>query len=432
MTDISTSGFQACPQCATRIPIDPGYAAWCDNCGWNLYPRRPARTGSSFDRWYEALGHTSSQQLFERVARSASLKPDLNASRVVAFGIATLVHLSTLLFLVIGLVLFAQWPNFFLVTFGLLFITIAWSLRPRIPKAPLGTVARAKFPALHQLVDQVGRELGAPNVGEIVVNGDFNARFGLYGWRRTPTLFLGLPLLTILSPQERVALIAHELAHGVNGDPTRGLVVGSALQSLIEWQHLLRPDLNAPSNQRPRARGTFVFLNLIGNMLAGLLMRALSVIPWTMTYALSHLVWRDSQRAEYQADLLAASVAGTPATLSLLDKLHFDQIVPETVQRVFLSQRDQNVFDDLRARAAGLPPRELERIRRVEVLEGSRLDVTHPPTSHRIAMLRARPAPNARVRLPEEQSQQIDREMATLQPAIQRDMVDVYRRRLYY
>jgi heat shock protein HtpX len=167
-------------------------------------------------------------------------------------------------------------------------------------------------------------------------------------------------------------------------------------------------------------------------MFAGLLMRALSIIPRAMSYALSHLVWRDSQRAEYQADLLAASVAGTPAALSLLDKLHFDQIVPETVQRIFLSQRDQNVFDELRARAASLPLRELERIRRVERLEGSRLDVTHPPTTHRIALLRARPTPDARVHLHDEQSVQIDRELAALQPAIQREMVDVYRRRLYY
>ena len=45
-------------------------------------------------------------------------------------------------------------------------------------------------------------------------------------------LFIGLPLFAILDDAERVSVLGHELAHGVNGDPTRGFVVGTAM---ISW-----------------------------------------------------------------------------------------------------------------------------------------------------------------------------------------------------
>ena len=54
-------------------------------------------------------------------------------------------------------------------------------------------------------------------------------------------LRLGVPLLTILDGQEVVALVGHELAHQVNGDATRGLVVGTALETLRRWYYAFTP-----------------------------------------------------------------------------------------------------------------------------------------------------------------------------------------------
>ncbi len=118
--------------------------------------------------------------------------------------------------------------------------------------------------------------------------------------------------------------------------------------------------------------------------------------------------------------------------LGLLDKLHFGHIVSQTVQRIFLSQPQPNVFDELRRGVVGMPPRELERIRRVEQLDGSRLDVTHPPTSYRIAFLRDRAVLQARVLLSDADNEAIERELKPRQPALQRDLIDTYRRTLYY
>ena len=57
----------------------------------------------------------------------------------------------------------------------------------------------------------------------IAFTAEFNASFTTVGWRGTPVFRLGVPLLTILDDQEIVALLAHEMAHEVNGDAAPAL-----------------------------------------------------------------------------------------------------------------------------------------------------------------------------------------------------------------
>lgn len=127
---------------------------------------------------------------------------------------------------------------------------------------------------------------------------------------------------------------------------------------------------------------------------------------------LSHLCWRDAQRAEYLADRLAAQVAGTAAMLSLLDKLHVTHarhlLAPNPADR----ERSDHFFDDLRARLASIPPREWDRIRRVERLHVSRLDTTHPPTAYRIALLDALPIAPPAITLADDESAALALELA--------------------
>lgn len=99
--------------------------------------------------------------------------------------------------------------------------------------------------------------------------------------------------------------------------------------------------------------------------------------------------------------------------------------------RVSLSQGPLDFFAELRREVAEVPPRELERIRRVEQLEGSQLDVTHPPTVYRIEYLQSRRNPTAEVSCPAAESEQIDRELAALQNKIQGQIADRYRASLY-
>ena len=184
----------------------------------------------------------------------------------------------------------------------------------------------------------------------------------MLGWRRRRVLTLGLPLFSALEPQERVALIAHELAHGRNGDSSRGLLVGSSLGGLVELYGLVAPD---SAEARGWELGGF---DGVLNAVFWLLSRPVYLLLLLQL----HLLARDSQRAEYLADALAARVAGTPAEISLHEKLLLDSTFRSVIQRGAYGGRatERDAFEELVAAFAAVPERERERRRRVARLEG--------------------------------------------------------------
>lgn len=85
--------------------------------------------------------------------------------------------------------------------------------------APEGIViSRDQAPRLFETLEVARAATSAPPIHRVVLTDDFNAavwrqsRFGLPGWTRNH-LVLGLPLLDALSPDEAVAVLAHELGH---------------------------------------------------------------------------------------------------------------------------------------------------------------------------------------------------------------------------
>ena len=421
---------QECPSCHTTIPADPRYVMWCAHCGWNLQPQEPPRPRNVFESFYASMGKRFSQGLFSGLAGAQKVRPRLTGTRMLAFLCAALVHAVTFGLAIAGVVLLVKgWPNVFAFVGGLFCLGVAAVVRPRMPKMPRAIVPRERYPTLYKLADDVARALGAPPVYGIVIDDQFNAAFGQAGWRRRPILRLGLPLLAVLGPEERVALVAHELAHGVNGDPRRGFFTGTAVTSLIEWYSLLRPERIWDFRNRHSSAGLLVGL---GGLLGNALSLALSSVAWVGAYALSHLLWYDSQRAEYLADHLAAGVGGTRAMLSALDKLHLSRTFSHAVRTTSLGQGSGDIFHELAQLVAELPERELERIRRVELLEMSRLDVTHPPTAYRVEFLKAHYLAAPKVALSRLDMERIDAELAPLKPGLQARLIDRHRRSLYY
>ena len=69
---------------------------------------------------------------------------------------------------------------------------------------------------------------------------------------------------------------------------------------------------------------------------------------------------------------------------------------------------------------------ERERQRRLSKRKGRRVDATHPPTALRIAMIQQRPALPARIWLSDAEESQLDAELASLEPEIQRRLVSHY------
>jgi len=219
-------------------------------------------------------------------------------------------------------------------------------------------------------------------------------------------MYLGLPLWSVLHGQERVALVAHELAHSANHDIRRGIVIGTAIDSLARWYNVLRP-AGIWSDGYGIQNIVLVPFNLM--------MLGLSQIAKLGLYVLVHLLWHNSQRAEYLADHLSAQTAGTGAALGTLGKLYLGEALSLTLERATWKSRNRTFLDDFRRKVTDMPERELERVRRIAQLEGARLNATHPPTVHRIAFLQAHPVTTPKVTLSPEDDERLEYELMLLQ-----------------
>jgi Zn-dependent protease with chaperone function len=419
-----THAEKLCPTCGTAIPVNAGYISWCE-CGWNLAPPKSESSDSEgvIERIRLKLGDRMAKDLFAKVVASPSLAPEFNLSKLLALAFATLVHLTTLFFVVIGIVMISSlWPNVFGVAGGVLALCIAWVLRPRFGKKPENPIPREEFPALYGLADDVAARLGLKPIEGIVLTTDFNAAFAQIGLQRRSYIFIGLPLFSILTPQERVSVIAHEIAHGVNGDQTRSLYIGSAIDTLSAWYYLLMPVEILSSES-----------GLPGLMMApmNLLLAGLAKIAYGGAYLLLLLTMRDSQRAEYLADYLESTVSGTETSLSALDKLYYGDTYSYALQRAALNNNAGTVFDQLSELMASTPEREIERIRRIGEREGSRIDASHPPTVYRRQFLEARRVPQPQIVLTSEEAAAVDSELRRCYAEANKRALDEYRRWLY-
>jgi Zn-dependent protease with chaperone function len=216
------------------------------------------------------------------------------------------------------------------------------------------------------------------------VNSDFNASVSVYGLRHRRLLTIGLPLWEILSPDERVALLGHELAHFSNGDQRHGGILQSALFSLEGWRYLLAP--NEDEGNSVEMVVTVVtfppFLMIVGIQL---LMYRLTV--------------RSSQRGEYLADGLGARVGGTASAIRLLDRVLLEPFVMRSMERVRARLRliaregdgpapkPEQLWHGLAEEVAAMPEHEVERLRRVGEKVAHAVDATHPPTHLRRKVL---------------------------------------------
>lgn len=96
-------------------------------------------------------------------------------------------------------------------------------------------------PQLFAEIDAVRRAVGAPPAHVVILCDDFNAaiaqhpRLGLLGWQRN-YLFLGLPLMRALSPEQFRAVLAHEFGHLAG---SHGRVSAWIYRSRARWSALL-------------------------------------------------------------------------------------------------------------------------------------------------------------------------------------------------
>ncbi len=326
-----------CPTCGATVPQDPRFVSWCPACEWNLAPSKASKSLSLFERMYLQAGASQGRRLLKEFQNPAATPSHSSAARRIALALALLVHLSSFAFLSLAIMFFWLTPdNKILAIFGLFSLSIFMALKPQIPAAPKATLRPEDHPQLFRTIAKVQSVLLAKRAHHVVIDHEFNASFSHTGWGWKPTLTLGYPLLHVLSAEEKMWLISHELAHGANADPTRGFLIGSAIHSLNQWYHTLA---ETKWQDEPADGSSIAIIVWLAGHLAKWFMRALSLIPLGLSRLLSHLLWYDSQRAEYLADRLACQIAGKQAGLSCLYKLNHQSLFELSTQQTVVRQK---------------------------------------------------------------------------------------------
>jgi len=405
-----------CPGCSHELAVVKGYVTWCDNCDWNLQAPEPYRPISIFERVYLKAGNTSNKQILDSLLHKEDLRTDkFSYLKLITLLAASLVHIASLGFFIFGCYFIqSDFPNILFIVLGVSLVALAWFTFPKPGRLRQKPLPRESFPHLYKLADELSDVLHAEKIHGIIIDEQYNASFSQVGWKQRKILRLGLPLLTVINRDETVALFSHEIAHGVNGDLLRGIWFGSAVRTLSWWYDITQPDRSGKSS--------------IFTIIVDLLLYVLSKIIYLFLYILGHLNWRESQRAEYLADQLAATAAGKHAVQSLLDKLHLDKSFEFSILKAMNTQRDGHFFEDLAEQFAEIPAKELERIKRIARLEQARLDATHPPTRFRVNYIDSLADATPGYTLDDETYASIQREISKLHRSVEKLIMDRYKR----
>ena len=399
----------ACPECHGTLTPEGQYVSWCRACEWNVDPGHTPSGERALARWRLRAERRLVTTLFEELRGREGARPGWDLARVAGYAIALGVHAVTLLVLIAGgWLLVTGWPNWVQVALAVLLLLVAVALRPRPGR--LGPdedpLTRAEAPALFELLDRVSISLSAPSVQLVVINGEYNAGFGTVGWRRRRVLWLGAPLWRVLDPQERVALLGHEIGHSVNGDARHGLVVGTALETLAEWYEFTRAH-TTDYGYSDAAAGA---LTIVAEWIQQALLRLLGLPIAGVGVLLERLHLRSGQRAEYLADELAARAGSTAAVIRSQEKLVLAEGVHFALSAA--ARRGERSLGDAAVEyVATVPDHEWDRRLRLARRHEHRADVSHPPTALRVDLLRSRPMREAAVVLHAEAAAEIDREL---------------------
>jgi hypothetical protein len=387
------------------VLADEGYSPWCEQCGWNAdpYPPKPPTTRAERSR---AKARAAVDAAYGRFATSAVTRRD---SAVRAYALALAVHAITLgvagvtawIAVASGFGVFVRVP---LVILGAL-LTI--DIAPRPHRAPKSTINRGQAPALWRLLDRIASEVGAPVPDAVVITNGVHRRYAVTGLRRRRVLVLGRLGWMTLSPAERVAALAHEIARGRERSCSDAGIVTGALHSLARWAGLLRladvrqsASLRVGSGLRRGRMDSWAYrrsgggaLRLQGDAGTGLfnlitILPRWLIRPWVEALVRSAAV--ADQRSEAPADAASAKTASTAAAVALLERSYLDGIVDRWLDKASRDGRASpaELLDSLRA----LPPRQVARLRLAGRLRRSRVDDDHAATSARIEALLGRPA----------------------------------------
>ena len=402
MTTGSTSAAPGitCPHCGAAIPPGGGYVTWCDACDWNVDPSPPEVPTTRRGRREHARIQRDLERARDHFTGVERLRLRDQVALAVPVLIAFVIFASTTLVFLVGVAAIFTAPGVFGIPIGALLITLAVILRPRLGRLPRRgrLLRRHDAPELFRLLDDICDAARSQHIDVVVPINDFNAAAGTVGLRRRRVVWIGLPLWFALDPQPRVAVLGHEVAHFVNGDIRRGVLVGSSIATLSQCADACEL---GPSPDRYGGIVTqFVdfVLALVALVLRGVLRVQL------------RLTLRSHRVAEHAADELGATIASTAAAVEALDT----SSLAESWTRARSRSNEvahHSIRDRVTSWRAELPPRERERLRRLGRQRLACADESHPPTAYRIDALLAHPIDVPNVTLDADRAGLIDAEL---------------------
>jgi|GEM_PF-2693861 len=244
------SSLQKCPQCGAALEHIPGYVTWCEPCGWNANPHAARRKRSLLDRLNERLGPKANERLLSTIDDVFSKRKRVWLHfGAGAFGALLLAGDAYLFYKGIRLLWGVHSPKpFFL---GCLCIIFGLLLIPRLHRWKHRGLVRSEYPGLYRLLDELAKRMQAKPVDTIQMGTRFGAAFTESDFTRKKLLYLGIPLFAILSLEEKIFVLAHEMAHNANRDMSKNWLsrYGQSTLSFIYdtvmpgefWREMLGP-----------------------------------------------------------------------------------------------------------------------------------------------------------------------------------------------
>lgn len=210
---------------------------------------------------------------FELLVRKLEIKAEKNPGNyrfkvllltVLGYGYI-LFFLSLVLFLLTISVLYIADGHFTFGSLKVLFITGALSffiIKALYLKMPLPEgyyVKENEAPELEKTISDISNQLKTPKIHAIVLDDDYNAavlqhhKFGLFGPKKN-ILLIGIPLMSGLTREQFISVLAHELAHISHSDTSFGAMI---YRVRMTWAQLMN------SLEKNEQFGTFLFRKFI-------------------------------------------------------------------------------------------------------------------------------------------------------------------------
>ena len=306
---------------------------------------------------------------------------------------------------------FRVWPNVVsLVLVGVLAVFVVFT-RPRLPQRDRShvRVLRGEAPTLFGVIDEIAGKLGASAPTELAISADYNAWTTRVGVRRRLLIGIGLPLWDTMHDDERLAVLAHEVAHDVNGDLRRGAVTGGAIDVVAGWDDVLWPPPWEMVNHD------------VSHMLGWCIQYVVWQVPRGILWALGRLTFSSMRTGELRADVLSVECAGKAAADRALRKTLYLRPVLFSIGKALETGAERPLS------AGRRHIDELADERRRSYAESAsasetRVDGTHPPTAQRLEAIDALPWSTPRIAFGRDRSAAIDRELAAARGLIAEEL----------